>query len=104
MALELTADDLLILDQFRIERFRSFFAKSLRRCSIYLDENNTLTIYCFEPQTVDHLFNEIDQLRQCAWIVLGVQYLSISFAQEEIYRTSTQKIAKLSPPIPKSWN
>jgi hypothetical protein len=93
MSLEITTDDLFILEQCRLERFRSFFIKPLKRCSIQLDENNTLTIHCFEPQIVDQLFSEIDQLRRCVWIVLGVQYLSIAFAQEEIYRTTTRMIS-----------
>ncbi|UBF29007.1 hypothetical protein K9N68_14905 [Kovacikia minuta CCNUW1] len=93
MSLEITTDDLFILEQLRLERFRSFFIKTLKRCSIHLDESNTLTIYCFEPQIVDQLLEQIEQLRRCVWIVLGVQYLSISFAQEEIYRTPTQMVS-----------
>jgi len=93
MFLELTSDDLFVLEQFRLERFRSFFAHTLKRCSIYLNEDNTLAIHCFEPWIVDQLFSEIDQLRRCVWIVLGVQSLSICFAQQEIYRTTTRNIS-----------
>ncbi|XGV94925.1 MAG: hypothetical protein ACAF41_19550 [Leptolyngbya sp. BL-A-14] len=89
MLLELTAHDLLLLEQYRLQRFRSFFFSTLMTCPLCLDVNNTLIIHCLEPELVDQLLSQIDQLRWYARIVLGADCLSIKFVQEEIYRTVT---------------
>ena len=89
MPLELTTNDLLMLEQYRLQRFRSFFFSALISCPICLDANNTLVIHCLEPELVDRLLSQIDQLRWYARIVLGVHCLAIKFIQEEIYRTAT---------------
>lgn len=89
MLLELTTHDLLLLEQYRLQRFRSFFFSALLSCSLCLDANKTLIIHCLEPEVVDQLLSQIDQLRWYARIVLGVHCLAIQFVQEEIYRTAT---------------
>jgi len=89
MSLELTTNDLVTLKQYRLERFRSFFFSTLSACPLCLDEQQTLIIYCLEPQFVDQLLSQIEQLRWYARIVLGVSCLAINFVQEEIYRTAT---------------
>ncbi len=89
MPLELTTNDLLVLEQYRLQRFRSFFFSTLMSCPIGLDETNTLIIHCLEPELVDQLLRQIDQLRWYARVVLGVHSLAIKFVQEEIYRTAT---------------
>ncbi len=89
MSLELTTNDLVTLEQYRLQRFRSFFFSTLIACPLHLDEQQTLTIYCLEPQFVDQLLSQMDQLRWYARIVLGVSCLAINFVQEEIYRTAT---------------
>ncbi|MGA7936381.1 MAG: hypothetical protein WCA35_22695 [Kovacikia sp.] len=99
MSPELTADDLLILEQHRLERLRSFFGDTLRLCFLYLDRNNTLAIHCSEPWIVDQLLNEINELRWYSWIVVGAQQLSICFAQEEVHQTQTRKAGRKSQHI-----
>ena len=89
MSLELTTNDLLLLEQYRLQRFRSFFFSALTNCPIYLGANNTVVIHCLEPELVDQLLSQIDQLRWYARIVLGVHCLAIKFSQEEIYCTVT---------------
>ena len=89
MSLELTTNDLVTLEQFRLQRFRSFFFSTLIGCPLCLDEQQTLIIHFLEPQFVDQLLSQIDQLRWYARIVLGVSCLAINFVQEEIYRTAT---------------
>jgi hypothetical protein len=89
MSLELTTNDLVMLEQYRLQRFRSFFFSTLITCSLCLDEQQTLVIYCLEPQFVDQLLSQIDQLRWYARLILGVSCLAINFVQEEIYRTAT---------------
>ena len=94
MSLELTTNDLLILEKQRLERLRSFFADSLRLCFIHINQNNVLTIHCSQPWIVDHLLDEIQQLRWYAWVIAGAQQISICFAQEEVYRTATRRPIK----------
>jgi hypothetical protein len=96
MSLELTVDDSLLLEKHRLERLRSFFADTLAKCFLHLDQNNTLKIHCSEPWIVDQLLSEIEQLRWYVWVLVGAQRLSICFAQEEVYRTSTRKTGKRS--------
>ena len=94
MSLELTVEDSLLLEKHRLERLRSFFADTLAKCFLHLDQKNKLTIHCSEPWIVDQLLDEIDQLRWYVWVVVGAQRLSICFAQEEIYQTLTHKLSK----------
>lgn len=89
MLSELTTNDLLLLEQYRLQRFRSFFFSALVACPLCLDEHNTLVIHCLDPELVDQLLSQIDQLRWYARIVLGVHCLAIKFVQEEIHRTAT---------------
>ncbi|EKQ67239.1 hypothetical protein OsccyDRAFT_4313 [Leptolyngbyaceae cyanobacterium JSC-12] len=89
MLLELTSDDLLILEKQRLERFRSFFSETLLFCFLHLDPKCKLSIHCSEPWIVDQLLSDIDQLSRYAHIIVGACRLSICFAQEEIYTTST---------------
>lgn len=94
MSLKLTVEDSLILEKYRLERLCAFFTDTLAKCFLHLDPNNTLTIHCSEPWIVDQLLSEIDQLRFYAWVVVGAKRLSVCFAQEEIYRTSTRQPRK----------
>jgi hypothetical protein len=96
MSLELTVEDSLLLEKHRLERLRSFFADTLAKCFLHLDQKNRLTIHCSEPWIVDQLLDEVDQLRWYVWVVVGAQRLSICFAQEEIYQTPTRKLSKKS--------
>ncbi|WP_421657124.1 hypothetical protein [Leptothermofonsia sp. ETS-13] len=86
MSLDLTTNDLLLLEKYRLERLRSFFGNTLNLCFLHLDKNNTLAIHCSEPWVVDQVLNEINHLRWYAWIVVGARRLSIRlsiyFAEE----------------------
>ncbi len=99
MSFELTADDLLVLEQHRLERLRSFFGDTLRLCFLHLDRKNVLTIHCSEPWIVDQLMDEINELCWYAWVIVGAQQLSICFAQEEIHKAKTHKASKKSQKI-----
>lgn len=96
MVFQLTHEDLLILEMQRLERFRSLFNDALSLCFLHLDRGNELKIHCSEPWLVDLLLNEIEQLCSSAWIVAGATQLSIYYAQEEIYTTTTQTQTKRS--------
>lgn len=92
MTLELSSNDVLILEVLRLERFRSHFLDSLPLCFLHLDQNCTLAIHCSEAWLVDDLLAEIDLLCRYAWIVVGAYQVSIWFAQEEIYTTRTHAL------------
>jgi hypothetical protein len=83
---EVTLDDLMRLEQLRIERLRSFFAQSLLQCLIYVDHRYRLAIHCPEPWIVDTVLTDFEELCDYAWLILGVQTITLFFVQEEICR------------------
>ena len=91
---DITLDDLVLLEQMRIERLRSFFSQSLTQCDICIDRSNRLTIYCPESWLIDLLMDDMEELGNHAWLILGVECIVLSFAQEEIYRVDHQRFAK----------
>ena len=93
MFLDLNHNDLLTLEQQRMERFRAFSLCSLS-CFLHLNQNNTLAIHCAEPWIVDQLLHDIEQLCWDAWVIVGASCLSIHYAQEEIYTANTQEFGE----------
>lgn len=86
---ELSIDDLNRLQQFRIERLLLFFAFSLPHCIIQTDSSNTLMIYCPSAAIVDELLDELDDLCNHVWMILGTRAIAIYFCQEEVFCTGT---------------
>lgn len=93
MLSDLNHNDLLTLEQRRIERFRSSSLASLSQCFLHLNSSNVLAVHCAEPWVVDQLLHNMEQLCWSAWVIAGVSYLSIHYAQEEIYTANTQKFS-----------
>ncbi len=91
-----TSNDLLILENQRLDRLRSFFCDTLPFCCLHLDPKNTLAIHCSEPWLVDQLLKEIEQLSAYTWITVGAYRLTIYFAEEEIHAVKTRKSVKRS--------
>lgn len=91
---EISFDDLIVLEQFRIERLRSFFSQSLMECSLSIHQHNLLTIHCPEPWLIDLLIDDIEELCDYAWVILGVESIVLSFAQEEVYRVDYHRIPR----------
>jgi hypothetical protein len=50
----------------------------------------TLIVHCPEPWMVDLLMEELNQMVQTVWVVLGVKYISICYAGEEVHRAKTR--------------
>jgi hypothetical protein len=86
---ELTIDDQKKLKQFRIERLRHFFAPSLQPCLMRINPDNMLTVHCPYPGIVDALLDDLEDLCNHAWLILGVQSIGLYFCQEEILHTKT---------------
>jgi hypothetical protein len=91
---EMSLDDLVLLEQFRIERLRSFFSQSLMECPISIHQHNLLTIHCPEPWLIDMLIDDVEDLCDYAWLILGVESIVLSFAQEEVYRVDYHRIPR----------
>jgi hypothetical protein len=89
MSIKFTAEDRLRLDDFRLDRFRQLYSQTLLGCSLEL-KFDALIIHCSEPWCVDQLMEELDRMLRAASIVLGVQYLSICYAAEEVYGVETR--------------
>jgi hypothetical protein len=88
---EINVDDLNKLKQFRIERLRRFFIASLQSCLIRIESGNTLMVHCPHPGIIDDLLDELEDLRNHAWMVLGVRSVALYFCQEEILRTENYR-------------
>jgi hypothetical protein len=86
---ELNHDDLNKLTHFRIERLLQLYASSLPNCLIQLDPGRTLSVHCPDSALVDDLLDELDDLCNHAWLILGVKTVALYFGQEEILRADT---------------
>lgn len=86
---ELNQDDLNKLMHFRIERLLNLYASSLPNCLIQLDPGRTLSVHCPDSALVDDLLDELDDLCNHAWLILGVKTVALYFGQEEILRADT---------------
>lgn len=98
MSPELTANDLLILEQFRLERFRNAFLDSTTPCFLHLNVDNSLEIHCLEPWVVDELLDDIEGLGQAIWHMVGAYQVAIFFYQEEIFSIGTRPVSKRKQP------
>ncbi|NDJ18848.1 hypothetical protein [Myxacorys almedinensis] len=92
MKTQLTTQDLSLLEGLRVKRLRQRFTKSLGLCALHLEGSDTLIVHCPEPWIVDRLLNDLDRLLKAIWIVAGIKYVSICYAEEEIYRAKTRSI------------
>ena len=95
---EVTLDDLRLLEQLRIERLRSLFAQNLLQCLIYVDHRHRLAIHCPESWIVDTVLMDFEELCDYAWLILGVQTITLFFVQEEIFRikcSSSNRAARM---------
>ena len=93
MSLELNANDRHLLTSHRLERLRSFFGATLRKCHLELNRGQ-LHIHCSEPWIVDELLSEMNELRSYTQIIVGVSSISLYFAAEKVYRTPARKRQK----------
>jgi hypothetical protein len=84
MFTELTVNDLILLEELRIERLRSFFTESLFQCLIYIDHQHRLVIHCPEPLLVDALATDLEELCDYTWLILGLKMIVVFFIQEEV--------------------
>jgi hypothetical protein len=86
---EINVDDLDTLMHFRVERLLHFFAASLPHCSIQIDAGELLAIDCPSSAIVDDLLDELEDLCQHAWLILGVRSIAVYFGEEEVLRANT---------------
>ncbi len=93
---EISLNDLLLLEQLRIERLRGFFSQSLMECPIYLDQHNRLTVHCPEPYLIDMLIGDLEELCDYAWLILGVESIVLLFAHEEVYRVDYHRVPEIT--------
>jgi hypothetical protein len=86
---EINVDDLNTLLHYRLERFLQFFGSSLPSCLIQVDGSQLLAIHCPSTEIVDDLLDELEDLCDRAWLILGVNALALYFGEEEILRADT---------------
>jgi hypothetical protein len=86
---ELTVDDHNKLKNCRIQRLRRFFGPSLQTCLMRINPDNMLAVHCPHPGIVDELLDDLEDLCNHAWLILGVRSIGLYFCQEEILHTQT---------------
>jgi hypothetical protein len=94
---EMNNEDRHQLTKFRIERLLLFFTSSLPQCLLQIEAGNILTVYCPNPAVVDELLDDLEDLCSHAWLILGVQTISLHLGLEEIFLAdieSGQKVYK----------
>jgi hypothetical protein len=93
MMTQLTSHDLSLLENLRLARLKKLFVKSLGLCWLeFSEDDHTLEIHCPEPWLVDRLLEDLDSCLKAIWIILGVRYVSICFAGEEVHRAKTRSV------------
>ena len=88
---QLTRQDLRLLEKYRIQRLRQLFSKTLGLCLLKLDSKDTLRVHCPEPWLIDHIIGDADRLLNSTRLMLGVRYLSLYYAGEEVYKAKTHR-------------
>ena len=96
MTFNITRNDCLILEKYRLERFCTHFEDMLSNSFLYLDRGNELKIHCAEAWLVDWILSDLDRLASHAWTIIGADSLSIYYAQEEIYTVPTHRFSSNS--------
>ncbi|MER3431923.1 MAG: hypothetical protein C4288_00455 [Leptolyngbya sp. ERB_1_1] len=89
MKIKFTAQDLSVLEDFRLDRLKQLCVQAFSGCSLEL-KFNALLIHCSEPWCVDQVMAELDRVVKAAWVVLGVKSVSVCYASEEVCRIKTR--------------
>lgn len=95
MKLKFTAQDLSMLEDFRIDRLKQLYPQTFSG-SLLETKFAALLIHCSEPWCVDQVMEELDRIAKAAWVVLGVKSVSVCFANEEVCRVRTNRQTSLS--------
>jgi hypothetical protein len=89
MNLNLTSRDISQLENLRLARVRQQHPQTLGSCFLRL-KPQTLVVHCPEPWYVDQLMEDLDHVVKSVWLVLGLRYVSICYAGEEVLRAKTR--------------
>lgn len=93
--MKFTAQDLSMLEDFRIDRLKQLYTQTLSGCLLET-KFDALLVHCSEPWCVDQVMEELDRLAKAAWVVLGVKLISVCYANEEICRVKASGQACVS--------
>lgn len=93
--MKFTAQDLSMLEDFRIDRLKQLYAQTFSACQLET-RFEALLIHCAEPWCVDQVMEELDRIAKAAWLVLGVKSISVCYADEEICRVKANRQVCLS--------
>jgi hypothetical protein len=88
---DMNINDLSKLQQYRIERLCLFFTSSLLCCQLQINSDNVLLISCLDFGIMSELLDELDDLCNHAWLILGVRAIALCFRQQEILFMDTQR-------------
>ena len=89
MILEFSPKDHARLTQRRLKRITKLFLNPLGLCHLEV-KRDRLIVHCSEAWMVDSLMDDLDYFSETTRIILGVRFISLCFAQEEVYRATTE--------------
>ena len=89
MILEFSPKDHARLTQRRLNRITKLFLNPLGLCHLEV-KHDRLIVHCSEAWMVDSLMDDLGYFSETTRIILGVRFISLCFAQEEVYRTTTE--------------
>lgn len=100
----MSQNDLARFRQHRVDRLLGFFTSTLPQCKIRFNADHVLSIYCPNQKILYVLMNDLEDLRGCAWSVLGVRKVILYFCEEpslceEIVCTPSYGNTPLRPPF-----
>lgn len=81
--IQMNIEDIDKLNKFRMERLLSLFDPSLQNCIVHIDTDSTLSVYCPHPGILEELIDELDDLRDHAWFILGAREVMLYTACEK---------------------
>ncbi len=89
MILEFSPKDYVRLTQRRLKRITKLFLNPLGFCHLEV-KRDRLIVHCTEAWMIDSLMDDLDYFSETARIILGARFISLCFAKEEVYRTTTE--------------
>jgi hypothetical protein len=76
-------EDIDKMNKLRVDRLIGFFITSLQHCVIQIDTESTLSVYCPHPKIMKELLDELEDLKNHAWIILGARKVMLYYIHDK---------------------
>jgi hypothetical protein len=89
--LQLTPDDLFILQSLSLERLQAEFPEPLLYCELHLTKEHFLAIECFDAETMADVMDYLSLLKYWAWQITGAEKIQIFCQNALAFQVETQR-------------